>query len=73
MMDVYGMEIFLIGLGLLLVAAVFSLVAAGLKKDHQASVDHHESATVTDDLRLVQSCHELKQLAARARKEIKHG
>ncbi len=72
-MDVYGMEIFLIGLVLLLVAAVFSLVAAGTKKDKQAGIEPTDTGTVTDDLRLMKSCHELKQLAARAREEIKHG
>lgn len=72
-MDIYGMEIFLIGLGLLLVASAFSLVAAGTQKDKQAGTEHNDTGTVTDDLRLIKSCHELKQLAARARKEIKHG
>jgi hypothetical protein len=74
-MDVYGMEIFLIVLGLLLVAAVFSLVAAGKPFCGSAhnGIEPDDTDTVTDDLRLVRSCHELKQLAARAREEIKHG
>lgn len=67
------MEVFLVVLFLLLGAAVFSLVAAGTQKDKQAGIEPTDTGTVTDDLRLMKSCHELKQLAARAREEINNG
>lgn len=67
------MEVFLVVLGLMLGAAVFSLVAAGSKKDKYHDDDLDRTDVVSDDVRLVQSCNELKQLAARVRKETKHG
>lgn len=69
------MDAFVMCFGLLLLAMILSLLAAVIRKDKQAESDDEpeDNNTVTDDLRLVQSCHELKQLAARARKEIKHG
>ncbi len=69
------MDAFVVCFGLLLLAMSLSLHAAVIRKDKQAESDDEpeDNNTVTDDLRLVQSCHELKQLAARARKEIKHG
>ena len=67
------MEVFVIGLALMLGAAVFSLVAAGVKQNKQADVEPEDSEIVTDDVRLVQSCNELQQLAAKVRKEINHG
>lgn len=67
------MEVFLVVLFLLLGAAVFSLVAAGTQKDKQAGIEPTDTGTVTDDLRLMKSCHELKQLDARAREEINNG
>ena len=67
------MEVFVIGLVLMLLAAVFSLVAASIQKDNQADVEPEDTGIVTDDVRLVQSCNELQQLAAKVRKEIHHG
>lgn len=67
------MEVFVIGLVLMLLAAVFSLVAASIQKDKQADVEPDDTGIVTDDVRLVQSCNELQQLAAKVRKEIHHG
>lgn len=67
------MEVFVIGLALMLGAAVFSLVAASIKQDKQADIEPEDNEIVTDDVRLVQSCNELQQLAAKVRKEINHG
>ena len=67
------MEVFAIVLALMLVAAVLSLVAASIKQDKQDDIEPEDSGIVTDDVRLVQSCNELKQLAAKVRKEINHG
>ena len=69
------MDAFVVCFGLLLLAMSLPLLAVVIRKDKQAESDDEpeDNNTVTDDLRLVQSCHELKQLAARARKEIKHG
>ena len=69
------MDAFVVCFGLLLLAMILSLLAAVIRKDKQAESDDEpeDNNTVTDDLRLVKSCRELKQLAARARKEIKHG
>lgn len=67
------MEVFLVVLGLLLAGAFLSLVAAGLKQDKYRNDYVDQIDVVSDDVRLVQSCHELKRLAAKARKEIKHG
>ncbi len=73
-METYGMEIFVIGLCLLLLAAVLAMLAASIKQDvSNEFVAREDTDAVTDDVRLVQSCKELKQLAARVRKEIKHG
>lgn len=69
------MDAFVVCFGLLLLSMSLSLLAAVIRKDKQDESDdeHEDNNTVTDDLRLVQSCRELKQLAARAREEIKHG
>lgn len=66
------MDAFVVCFGLLLLAMILSLLAAVIRKDKQAESDDEpeDNNTVTDDLRLVQSCHELKQLAARSRKNI---
>ena len=73
-MDELGIEIFVIGLCLLLLAAVLAMLAASIKQDTNNNFDQNDDAdSVTDDVRLVQSCNELKQLAARVREEIHHG
>ena len=67
------MEVFAIVLALMLGAAVLSLVAASIKQDKQDDIEPEDNGIVTDDVRLVQSCNELQQLAANVRKEINHG
>lgn len=66
------MEVFAIVLALMLGAAVLSLVAASIKQDKQDDIEPEDNGIVTDDVRLVQSCNELQQLAAKVRKEINH-
>lgn len=64
---------FLVIIGVLLLGAVFSLVAAGCSKDDRHYTDRDRTGSAADDIRLVQSCRELKQLAAKARKESQRG
>lgn len=66
------MEVFMTVLFLFAILCLFCLFAAAAKQDIEPT--HEEEAmSATNDLRLINKCNELRELAARVRKETKHG
>ena len=66
------MELFMTVLFLFVILCLFCLFAAAAKQDIEPAHED-EGLAATDDLRLINKCNELKELAARVRKETKHG